>query len=235
MNSDTIIIIPSRLGSTRLKEKPLANIGEYSLIQRVVMQAQLTKIPVYVATDSDLIAKNIENLNAIPIMTDECSSGTDRVYQAYKKIQNPEIKYVINVQGDMPFIKPSTIKAVADNLVKQEFPIITPVAKVGIDSAKFLSNVKVIITNFNKALYFSRSVIPNGADKFWYHVGVYGFEVGALERFVALPRSEMEIAENLEQLRALDNGIDIGVCYVDDIPISVDTNEDLQKAIDYLK
>jgi 3-deoxy-manno-octulosonate cytidylyltransferase (CMP-KDO synthetase) len=90
-----------------------------------------------------------------------------------------------------------------------------------------------VVDNNDKALYFSRSMIPYGATEFLYHIGIYGFHKDTLKKFVKLPQSALEIQEKLEQLRALQYDIDIGICYVDDIPISVDTIDDLNKAIEY--
>lgn len=237
---EIVIIIPSRIGSTRLKEKALSLIGKkYNMIQLVALQAAKTGYPVIVATDSEKIAASIKDINIDYIMTDSsCDSGTDRVYQAFKQLKknSPEIKYVINLQGDMPFIKDSTIVQVANTIQKPSlFPIITAVAPISRDIALSNSNVKVVIDSNNKALYFSRSIIPHFAENFLYHIGIYAFKSEILERFVNLPSSNLEKDENLEQLRALENGIDIGVCFVEDIPISVDTVEDLAKARAFLE
>jgi 3-deoxy-manno-octulosonate cytidylyltransferase (CMP-KDO synthetase) len=168
-------------------------------------------------------------------MTSEhCTSGTDRVFEAFGKIKdNDNINYVVNVQGDMPFVKPEAILNVIESLKNSYYGITTPVAKVDMGVAEGDSNVKVVITHDGKALYFSRNLIPYGAKEFLYHVGVYGFRKDVLSTFVGLPQSVLEKSERLEQLRALENGIDIGVCYVNDIPISVDTPEDLAKAIEF--
>jgi 3-deoxy-manno-octulosonate cytidylyltransferase (CMP-KDO synthetase) len=234
MHSNVAIIIPSRLGSTRLDKKPLKQIGSQSMISHVLDQVKLTKLQnIYVATDSDLIAEKVAEKNCKSIMTDpNCSSGTDRVFDAFQLIPNKaEIEYIINVQGDMPFVEPEAILAVIENLKNSSFQIMTPVAKVNKEVADFNSNVKVVVNNTGKALYFSRNLIPFGANEFLYHIGIYGFRKKTLAEFVQLPQSPLEKYENLEQLRAMENNIDIGVCYVDNIPISVDTQEDLNKAI----
>ncbi len=170
------------------------------------------------------------------IMTDKnCLTGTDRVYEAFKKLpHSTAIKYVINVQGDMPFIDEAIIPKIIEGLKTGRFDIMTSVVKVGKDIAGSSSNVKVVIDKNNKALYFSRSLVPSGASEFLYHVGIYGFKAPLLEKFVLLEQSENEKSENLEQLRALDNGMTIGVCYSNEIPISVDTKEDLAKARDFI-
>lgn len=241
MHSDVVIIIPSRIGSERLAQKPLATIGNIAMIEHVVNQIQKTGLEnVYVATDSSLIADTVSAFGAKYIMTKaECASGTDRVYEAFRTLSDDNIRYVINVQGDMPFVDPKAILEVIKYLKSSEYGIITPVTKVALDAAEGSSNVKVVVarasedSKLDKALYFSRSLIPYGADEFLYHVGIYGFSKNTLAKFVNLPHSNLEKTEKLEQLRALENNIDIGVCYVDNIPISVDTIEDLNKAIDF--
>ncbi len=236
MHSDVAIIIPSRLDSVRLPQKPLQLIGELSIIERVIKQVHLTKLKnIYVATDSEIIAKKVADCGGQVIFTSpECQTGTDRVYEAFQAIpDNQHINYILNVQGDMPFIEPESIIKVIESLKSSSHDIMTPVVKVGIDAVTGHSNVKVITDHNDKALYFSRSLIPHGAEEFLYHVGMYGFRKEALTKFINLPASALELSEKLEQLRALQNNMSIGVCYVNNIPISVDTVEDLNKAIKF--
>lgn len=236
MHSDAAVIIPARISSQRLVNKMLQSIGDYTLIEHTVLQVKKTGLKnIYVAADSPLIASKVVDSKVSCIMTNaNCSSGTDRVHQALESLPNKEqIKYVINVQGDMPFIDPAIILKVIEELKKGKFPIITPVAYVDEETANSVSNVKVVTDLNGKALYFSRRLIPFGVYEFLYHVGVYGFLKETLSKFVALPPSPLEQAEQLEQLRALQNNIEIGVCLVDKAPISVDTQEDLDKAREY--
>ncbi|MCC8371879.1 MAG: 3-deoxy-manno-octulosonate cytidylyltransferase [Rickettsia endosymbiont of Pseudomimeciton antennatum] len=236
MHSDVAIIIPSRLDSVRLPQKPLQLIGKLSIIEHVIKQVHLTKLKnVYVATDSEIIAKKVTDCDGQLIMTSqECQTGTDRVYEAFQAIAgNHNINYILNVQGDMPFIEPESIIKVIETLKSTDHDIMTPVVKVGVDGVNGDSNVKVIVDHNDKALYFSRSLIPHGAKEFLYHVGMYGFRKEALTKFINLPVSALELSEKLEQLRALQNNMSIGVCYVNNIPISVDTVEDLNKAIKF--
>ncbi len=233
MYSDVAVIIPARIGSTRLPDKPMQMIGDKVMIHHVALGVAETKIPnIFVATDSSEIEDAIGKEGFNTIMTSKiCSNGTVRVYEAFNKLRNVDkINYVVNVQGDMPFIESSVILDVIDMLKSTDFDIVTSGVKVGIDVAKSESNVKIVTDNKNKALYFSRNLIPHGAKEFLYHVGIYGFKTSALEKFVFMPRSKNELLENLEQLRALDNGMTIGVCYSDHLPISVDTPDDLAKA-----
>lgn len=235
MHSDVAIIIPSRLGSERLFQKPLKLIGNHTMIEHMVRQVKKTGVEnIFVATDSELIAEKVVECGGKYIMTSSnCSSGTDRVYEAFQALPNDKIEYIINVQGDMPFIEPEAILCVIDKLKKSDFGIITPVTKVDVSNAEGNSNVKVVVDNQDRAIYFSRSLIPHHASEFLYHIGIYGFHKNSLATFVKLPQSFLEKNEKLEQLRALENNIPIGICYVDDVPVSVDTNEDLNKAIDF--
>ncbi len=236
MNNDIAIIIPSRIGSTRLPGKPLAKIGDKSLIEHVISCLKPKfKNNLYIATDSKRIAEVVELSGANAIMTDEnCATGSDRIYQAYTKIPgNDKIKYIINVQGDMPFVNPATVEDVINRLKQGDCDIATPVVKIDKKEAISESNVKVVADKQNRAMYFSRSLIPHGSQEFLYHVGIYGFTTQALTKFVNLQEATYESCEKLEQLRALENGIKIGISIADDIPISVDTPEDLKKAIEY--
>jgi 3-deoxy-manno-octulosonate cytidylyltransferase (CMP-KDO synthetase) len=191
---------------------------------------------IFVATDDQEIFDTIKKTNAIPIMTDpECPTGSERVRQALDKIPGHEkIKYIINVQGDMPFVKASVIQDIINALKAGRAEMMTAVVKIDDSVASSDSNVKVVVDRSNLAMYFSRSMIPHGAKEFLYHVGIYGFTRETLEKFVSLPQSECEKIEKLEQLRALENGIKIGVVFSNEIPISVDTPEDLEKARQYL-
>ncbi|WP_291393056.1 3-deoxy-manno-octulosonate cytidylyltransferase [Acinetobacter sp.] len=238
MSFETVIIIPSRIGSTRLPNKPLSQIGHLSLIEHVIVSLQNTfKDNIYIATDSEKIAKIINNHDVKVIMTDpECKTGSDRVYEALRKIpNNAQIKYVINIQGDMPFVNPKIVEQIVQRLKQNDCDIVTSIVKVDKDIASSESNVKVVFDNNWNALYFSRSMIPHGAEEFYYHVGIYGFHASSLEQFIKLKQSKYETCEKLEQLRAIENGMKIGVCLTNEIPISVDTPEDLEKAICYYK
>ncbi len=236
MHSDVAIIISSRLDSVRLPQKPLRFIGEVSMIEHVLRQVHLTTLKnIYVATDSEAIAEKVTDCGGQFILTtQECQSGTDRVCEAFQLIpDNQHINYILNVQGDMPFVEPKSIIKVIESLKSSHYDIMTPVVKVGIDIVNSPSKVTVVTGHNDKALYFSRSLIPHGAEEFLCHVGIYGFRKEALTKFRNLPTSTLELIEKLEQLRALQNDMSIGVCYVDNIPISVDTAEDLNKAIEF--
>lgn len=238
MFSNVAIIIPSRIGSTRLSQKALQPIGNMTMIEHVYSNIAKIDIPhLYVATDSEQISQIVQNIGGKAIITKEsCASGTDRVYEAFKQIpDNHNISYVVNVQGDLPFVNPNTVLDIIKLLRESGSDIATPVAKVSQEKAYGDSNVKAVIGQNDQALYFSRSMIPNNATEYFYHIGIYGYTTSALERFVALPISPLEQTERLEQLRALENGMKIAVCYSDEIPISIDTMEDLENARAFYK
>ncbi|AGJ01979.1 3-deoxy-manno-octulosonate cytidylyltransferase [Rickettsia prowazekii] len=235
-NQDVAIIIPSRLNSTRLIQKPLQLIGSITLIERVFQQVNKANIHhTYVATDSEEIANVIKKISGKVIFTDSnIPTGTDRAYEAFKLIpNNHNIHYIINVQGDIPFIEHRSILKIIEYLKNSEYDIVTPVVKVDRESIEDSSNVTVAVDYTGKALYFSRSPIPHGAEEFLYHLGIYGFRKNALEKFVSLKQTFLEKTERLEQLRILENGMTIGTCLVENVPISVDTEEDLKKAIKF--
>ncbi len=229
----TLVIVPARLGSTRLANKPLAMIGDKTMIEHVALNIQKIGIDyLYVAVDNVEISNKLEKIGIKTIMTDSnIASGTDRVYSAWKKILDHEkFQYIVNIQGDMPFINPSTINNFLSTLWNTKADIVTAAVQVDYGVAKEPSNVKLVVDNRNYAMYFSRAQIPYSADSFLYHLGIYGFNATSLEKFVHLGQSTLEIQEKLEQLRALENGMSIEVCMADEIPISVDTKDDLEKA-----
>src|ERR1700677_1461412 len=192
MYQDVAIIIPARLASTRLPRKMLLPIGNLALIEHTYQRALEADVgTVYVATDSAEIGALIENMGGRYIMTrEDCAKGSDRVHEALQFIPHRnEIKYVVNIQGDMPVLDPRVIRQVIEYLKSSNFDIVTPVTRVGIDVASSSGNVKVVVDRHNRALYFSRGMIPHGASEWFYHIGIYGFRIEALEKFVALPES----------------------------------------------
>ncbi|MBP9752503.1 MAG: 3-deoxy-manno-octulosonate cytidylyltransferase [Proteobacteria bacterium] len=236
----TIVIIPSRLNAQRLPNKPLALIGEKPMIQWVYENAKKAHVgDVVVATCCTEIATVIEKIGGQAIITDpNLPSGTDRVYHALKKIKKQYDK-IINVQGDLPFINPIHIQKVVETF--QPDSDITSICAPIVDEHEITtpSVVKPVLSflnkNLAKALYFSRSAVPYGADVYYHHIGVYGYRLSALEKFVSLEPSLLEKQEKLEQLRALENGMTIHMGFVDSPPIAIDTREDLLKAIAFEK
>lgn len=233
----SIIVIPARFASTRLPGKPLKKIGDIPMILRVAercMQANTDRV--IVATDSEEILKVCEQLDGLEssMSSPELQSGTDRV-AAVSKYSLDDI--VINVQGDEPFIDPELIRQLIDDLEKNpEIMMNTAMVKFDADEDPADPNaVKVATDSEGFALYFSRSLIPHDRDssgdvEYYRHIGIYGYRRDWLQKFAELPQTALEKAEQLEQLRALENGVRIKVIKTDYKPVSVDTEEDLKKA-----
>ncbi len=233
----TIIIIPARLHSIRLPKKPLINIGNTPMIIRVYQQASKANLGKVLVAGCDMELETLVKsygynyINTNPTL----QSGTDRVFHGYKALEE-EYDNIINLQGDMPHIKPETIVAI-DNILNEDDPdidvatAITPM--LDSESINDPNVVKAIITYENVALYFTRS--PIRLDKNYKHIGIYGFKAKDLEKFVSLPQSHLEKQESLEQLRALENNMKIKVAIVDDPNISIDIEKDLLKSEQYLK
>ena len=231
-----IIIIPARMGSTRLYGKPLVNINGKPMIWHVWSRAIKSNIgPVVVATDTKEIADKIiaEGGNAI-ITSDTHLSGSDRVFEAIEKVDSGKnYELVINLQGDIPNLNSENLKSLIPE--NYEFDICTFVTQAKKSEIEQQSVVKTVVAWANnkkingKALYFSRNVVPFGAEKFWHHIGIYLWKRSSLEKFVSLPQSYLEKVENLEQLRALEFGMNIKVIKIKDAPLSVDTEDDLFK------
>ena len=234
-NNDAVIIIPSRISSTRLKRKPLQKIGDKTVIEWVANQAiKVNLCDVVVACCCDEIAEVLRAANIPYVLTDPNSpSGSDRVYEAYKKL-GKNYDYIINLQGDMPFVKCETIKAVYHSIKNKNVDIATPATRVEDNSQlKNLSVVEAITSKDGRALYFTRYYDERKGWLLLEHIGIYAYTLESLARFSSLPESMLEKLEKLEQLRALENGMSIHVCEVDDPHISVDTPEDLINAKSY--
>jgi len=234
-----IVIIPARMASTRLPGKPLADIGGTAMIVRVWQQALAASIgPVVVAAAEHEIALAIEAAGGHAVMTDpDLPSGTDRIYRAVERV-DPEWKHdiVVNLQGDLPAIDPGDIRAVVEVLEATGADIATLAAEIDYEEdCDNPSVVKPIVAwdvteRRGRALYFTRARAPSGDGPLFHHVGIYAFKRQALAHFVKLPPSALEKREKLEQLRALEAGMQIAVALVDSVPLSVDTPADLEKA-----
>jgi len=231
-----IIVIPVRLQSSRLPNKPLADIAGKPMFLHTAQRAKEAKCgQVLLAICDQEIAEIAQKHNIEYVMTDpHLPSGTDRVYHALKQY-GKYYDYVINLQGDLPFIAPEIIRSCLAKLKEEkEADIATPVAEISHEIAQNENIVKVAISKTQKALYFSRAPIPHGG-KYYYHIGVYAYRHAALEKFVHLPISTLEKTEKLEQLRALEENMNIYLQEVNTIPMSVDTPEDLAKVREYVK
>lgn len=250
-------IIPARYASTRFPGKPLADICGKPMIQRVYEQARKALETVVVATDDERIYACVQGFGGEVVMTSpNHRCGTDRVEEAYEILkdkrhntlpQRDEDVVIINIQGDEPFIQPSQIEAIKSCFPTEIATLVKPFTKE--DTLADLENPnspKVVWSEqTGEALYFSRSVIPylRGADrsewllrgKFYRHIGMYAYRADVLKRITRMPQTPLELAESLEQLRWLENGIKIKVAACETYSMGIDTKEDLEAAIKYLK
>ena len=239
-----IVVIPARMGSTRLPNKPLAIIGGVPMIVRVWREAVRADVgPVVVAAAEKKIAKTIEDAGGKAVLTDPAlPSGSDRVHAAVRAL-DPQETYdaVINMQGDIPAFEPEILHSVMNALSASGTDMATLATEIkDVSDADNPNVVKVVVawradSGQGRALYFSRNRVPHGDGAFFNHVGIYAYTRPALGHFVSLPPSALERREKLEQLRALEAGMTIAVARVDSVPLSVDTPEDLKKARALLK
>jgi 3-deoxy-manno-octulosonate cytidylyltransferase (CMP-KDO synthetase) len=238
-----IIVIPSRMASTRLPGKPLADIHGRAMILHVLDRALEADIgPVAVACSEDEVAHAIRRAGGIAVMTDpSLPSGSDRVQAALAAL-DPQGRHdvVVNLQGDLPTIPPVMLRAVLTPLSDPMVDIATLVAPIMTEEEGRASSVVKAVCAFDggravaPALYFSRAPIPWGEGPLWHHIGIYAYRRPALARYVSLPASPLEKRESLEQLRALEAGMRIACARVEHAPFGVDTPADLERARDEL-
>jgi 3-deoxy-manno-octulosonate cytidylyltransferase (CMP-KDO synthetase) len=231
-----IILIPARLASTRLPNKPLADIGGLPMIVHVLNRARQAALgPVAVACAEAAIAEAVRAAGGEAILTDPAlPSGSDRIYAALQ-ILDPGGTHdvIINLQGDLPGIPPEFLSAVLRPLAEPGYDIATLVTTQA--EANSASVVKCACAfaqgqSVAPALYFSRNKIPSGDGPLWHHIGIYAYRRAALAKFVSTPESPLEQREKLEQLRALEAGLAIGAAQVAFAPFGVDTPDDLAQA-----
>ena len=234
MNDDFYIIIPSRIGSTRLKNKPLIDINGESLIQRVFKNALNISPNTFVATDSELIAKNLEIITSNVIMTaNEHISGTDRVHEAATKLNLNEQTLILNLQGDEPFIPNDLISQMKNNFYSLSCDIVT--ASNPLKSIEDIHNPSCVMVEVDESNYAKQFLRTGSLNNPMRHIGVYGYSLKTLNQLVSLKPTENEIKLKLEQLRFLENDFSIYVSnYIDDIPDGIDTADDVLKAKSYL-
>ena len=239
----TLIIIPSRLSATRLPGKPLLEINNISIISHVYKRAKEANIgEVIVAAEDQEIVNDVKNNGGNAILTsDQHKTGTDRIYEAYQKLNLDNIDFIMNLQGDEPAINIEDIVNLNQMMIDHRAKIGTLAAKV--EDKLDLRNeniVKVITENnleddpFSKAKIFLRK--SQDALNIYHHIGIYCYSSKILKNFVELAQSKNEIENRLEQLRALDNNIKINVALANNAPIGVDTEEDylaLKKIMEY--
>ena len=238
---NTAIIIPSRLEAERFPNKPLEKINNLPMIIHAVKRAKESKVgEVFVATPDNKIFDIVKENGGQPIMTkNDHLSGSDRVYEAYSNNLGDNIDLIINLQGDMPNIKPSAISKL-EKLMREKKCEIGTLASIlrNKEEINDPNIVKVQVDedlNDNSFIYakdFFRIKKDLRNDKIYHHIGIYAFTSVALTKYVKLSRSKLEMERKLEQMRAIENNIKIMVGFSDSSPLSVDTKEDLKKVIE---
>lgn len=234
----SLVLIPARMSASRLPGKPLADIAGAPMIVHVLRRAEAAGLgPVVVATDSAEILGAVEAAGGRAVMTRaDHPTGSDRIQEAADLV-DPGRRYdrIVNVQGDLPTIEPSVVRAAADLLDDPAVDIGTLAAVITRQEEITNPNVvKAVGTPLSetrlRALYFTRATAPTGEGPLYHHIGLYAYRRAALERFVSLPPAPLEKRERLEQLRALENGMRIDVAVVDAVPLGVDTPAALERA-----
>ena len=243
--TNTLILIPSRMAATRLPGKPLLKINDLSIISHVFKKAEETKIgKVVVAAEDQEILDDVKKNGGHGILTNKNhKTGTDRIYEAYKKLDLKNIDYILNLQGDEPNIDKKDIINLNNLAVKNNSEIGTLAAKIKDNQMLIDKNVVKVQTeknlakgNFLKAINFSRENLSNLNNNIYHHIGIYLYQVNVLEKFVRLKQTKNEIQNKLEQLRALDNDLKISVALAESSSIGVDTEEDylaIKKIMEY--
>lgn len=239
-------IIPARYASTRFPGKPLALLGGKPVIQHVYEKVAAVLEAAYVATDDDRIYDVVKAFGGQVVMTrTDHKSGTDRIEEAIEKIGG-EWDVVVNVQGDEPFVSKSQLDTIChcfDDPTTQIATLGKPFESM--EAVQNPNSPKIVVDNMGFAMYFSRSVIPyvRGKEKsswlthypFLKHLGIYAYRKDVLRQITQLPQSSLEIAESLEQLRWLQNGLKIKVGTTDVETVGIDTPQDLERAEEFLK
>lgn len=235
-----VAVIPARLASTRLPRKVLREIAGEPMLAWVYRAAQACRLldEVLIATDSDEVMACARQRGLDAVLTPaDCASGTDRVYAVAQSV--PADIYV-NIQGDEPMLRPEHITALLEPFARAEVEVATLATPCAADQIENPNAVKVVTAANGLALYFSRATIPYDRDRqgsiaYRKHLGLYAYRKAALQRFPNLPPSALEAAEKLEQLRFLENGIDIYVTETPHDTIGVDTEEDLRRVEEILR
>ena len=232
-----LIIIPARLESTRLPNKPLADINGESMIAHVYKRAKEANIAhVIVAAGNVEIKEAIETIGGEAILTNpDHASGSDRIYEALNKYDK-EAKFdtIINLQGDLPNIHKDALSKIVSLLESSNADISTLGVKISSEEEFLNPNiVKAYVKNISESNYvddFDRRFDIGKENFLYHHVGIYGYKRKALEAFIGFDQSEAEVERKLEQMRAIENGMKIVLGLIDELPISVDTQEDLEIA-----
>ena len=232
-----LIIIPARLESTRLPNKPLADINGEPMIAHVYKRAKEANIAkVIVAAGNVEIQEVIENIGGEAILTNpDHASGSDRIYEALN-MYDKESKFdiIVNLQGDLPNIHKDALSKIISLLESNDADISTLGVKISSEEEFLNKNiVKAYVKNISESNYvddFDRRFDIGKEEFLYHHVGIYGYKRKALETFIGFDQSESEIERKLEQMRAIENGMKIVLGLIDELPISVDTQEDLEIA-----
>ncbi len=246
INKKLIVTIPARLAATRLPNKPLADIHGRPMIvhvwERVVAAIGSIDQVIVAAGDAEIVDVMQSAGGRVVLTNPDLPSGSDRVFRAIQEIEKQDgitLEHIINVQGDLPTLAPEIVKKTAD-LLQDGSDMASLVAEI-IDPREIDNPnvVKAIVSwdaastkqeKVGRGLYFTRAAAPSGDGPYYHHIGIYGYQRDALEKFVNLPPSTLEKREKLEQLRALEDGMTIRLACVDTIPLGVDTQEDLERA-----
>ena len=240
----TLVIIPSRLSATRLPGKPLLKIEGLSIISRVFKRAEKANIgEVIVATEDNEIIEDVKKNGGNAILTSkQPKTGTDRIYEAFKKLNRNDVDFIMNIQGDEPEIDITDIKKLHSNMKENKEGRIGTLATKIFDNQMYKNQnvVKVKIKEsfdqnpFPLADNFFRKIEKK--ENIFHHIGIYCYKVETLKKFVSYNQSKNELINRLEQLRAIDNNININVAHANSSPIGVDTEEDylaLKKIMEY--
>jgi 3-deoxy-manno-octulosonate cytidylyltransferase (CMP-KDO synthetase) len=234
----TLVLIPARMAATRLPGKPLLDIAGLPMIVHVLRRAESAGIGrVAVATDSAEIAAAVKAHGGEAVMTSaDHASGSDRIFEALTRLDPAgHVQTIVNVQGDLPTIPPQDIRAAVRLLDDSGVDIGTLAAEIRKEEEHTApSVVKLIGSGIAsarlRALYFTRATAPYGDGPRYHHIGLYAYRREALERFVRLPPSPLELREKLEQLRAMEAGMRVDAAIVNSVPLGVDTPDDLETA-----
>jgi len=238
INPRILVLIPARMAATRLPGKPLLEMAGLPMIVHVLRRAEAAGVGrVAVATDTAEIAAIVTAHGGEAVMTRaDHPSGSDRIFEALGALDpNREVEIVVNLQGDFPTIRPDNIRSVLAPLADPAVDIATLAAEIHTEEEYLNPNVvkavgAMIGPRHMRALYFTRAAAPWGEGPRYHHIGLYAYRRAALERFVGLPPSPLELQEKLEQLRALEAGMRIDIAVVDTVPRGVDTPPDLETA-----
>ena len=240
----TLVIIPSRLSASRLPGKPLLKINGLSIISHVYKKAQEANIgEVFVAAEDQEIIEDVKKNGGEAILTNNNhKTGTDRIYEAFVKLGRTDIDLIMNLQGDEPLMNIEDIQKLNKHMIQTKRDLGTLAAKIN-DKKVFENHdiVKVITeeslddTKFPRAINFIRKLDKEN-NQAYHHLGIYCYNVEILKRFISFKQSQNEIENRLEQLRALDNNINVNVALAKSSPIGVDTKEDfmaIKKIMEY--